>query len=217
MSLLLRREPGRLRRRHRDQVWRHQHTLISTDQRDQHCFCRKTLTTHDERARSATGLRKLSETPSQTRDFAGRATSRARRVRHCETAIRNLEAGIDQDDIGHVTPAPTYHFLVDGSARAGVAPPALLISAPRIAAALSRPVPWPFVDTIVCGTSRPISETISGFSLMVLRSCWTRVMVSTRSCPSTSACARCPWAISSSSSFWPSPRSFAAFLFCSET
>src|SRR5215469_5408711 len=44
------------------------------------------------------GLRKLSQSPSQTHDFAG-ATSRARPVRHCETPIRNLEAGIGQDDI----------------------------------------------------------------------------------------------------------------------
>jgi hypothetical protein len=39
-----------------------------------------------------------------------------------------------------------------------------LSSAPIIAAALSRPVPWPPVDTTVCGTSRPISETTSGLS-----------------------------------------------------
>src|SRR5215831_7252294 len=113
--------------------------------------------------------------------------------------------------------AQLSHFLTDGPDKAGVAPPPLLSKAPKIAAALSRPVPWPPVDTTVCGTSRPISETTSGFSWTVFRSCWTRVIVSTRSCPSTSACARCPWAISSSSSFWPSPRSFAAFLFCSET
>jgi hypothetical protein len=29
---------------------------------------------------------------------------------------------------------------------------------------VSRPVPWPPVDTTVCGTSRPISETTSGLS-----------------------------------------------------
>jgi hypothetical protein len=50
--------------------------------------------------------------------------------------------------------------LVDGPASAGVAAPPLLRSAPIFAAALSRPVPWPPVDTTVCGISRPISETI---------------------------------------------------------
>ena len=38
-------------------------------------FCRETLMIQNERARSVAGLRKLSETPNQTRDFAGRATS----------------------------------------------------------------------------------------------------------------------------------------------
>jgi hypothetical protein len=56
------------------------------------------------------------------------------------------------------------HFLEDCPVKAGVAPPPLLSNAPMIAAALSRPVPWPLVDTTVCGTSFPISETTSGLS-----------------------------------------------------
>ena len=55
----------------------------------------------NERARSVAGLRKLSETPNQTRDFTGRATSTGSTPRGPNNA--NLEAGIGQDDIGHVT------------------------------------------------------------------------------------------------------------------
>src|SRR5215469_13501808 len=118
------------------------------------------------------------------------------------------------DWVGHWL--QTY-FFDDCPVRAGVPPLLLLSKAPKMAAALSRLVPWPPVDTTVCGTKRPISDTISGLSSIAFSICWTRVIVSTRSWPSTSACARCPCATSSNSSFWPSPRSFAAFLFCSAT
>ena len=90
-------------------------TSIPSSQRSRETsivFCRKTSTTNDERPRSAAGLRKLSKTPNQTRDFAGRATSRARPVRHLEAPIRNLEAGIGQEDIGRVT--PTSHTSLFG-------------------------------------------------------------------------------------------------------
>jgi len=56
------------------------------------------------------------------------------------------------------------HFFDDGPVNEGVAPPPLLSNAPKIAAALSSPALWPPVETTVCGTSRPISDTISGFS-----------------------------------------------------
>ena len=125
-------------------------------------FCRETLIIQNERARSVAGLRKLSETPKQTGNFAGRATSAGSTPRGPNNEISK------RDWSGRYRPCDpnprAHHFLVDGPASAGVAAPPLLSSALIIAAALSRPVPWPPVDTTVCGTSRPISETISGLS-----------------------------------------------------
>src|SRR6516165_5832499 len=86
-------------------------------------------------------------------------------VRHLEAPITKSRSGDWSGRYRPCDPNPrAHHFLVDGPASAGVAAPPLLSSAPIIAAALSRPVPWPPVDTTVSGTSRPISETISGLS-----------------------------------------------------
>jgi hypothetical protein len=60
--------------------------------------------THDERARSAAGLRKLSETPSQTRAFAqelGRLPAEDQAVR----AVRSRSSG--------PTPSSPAHHYID--------------------------------------------------------------------------------------------------------
>jgi hypothetical protein len=77
---------GRLRRRHLRQVWHHQHTLMAAKSRYRHCFLPRDLD-DPKRAGARSVARKLSETPNQTHDFAGRATSAGSTPRNLNNEI----------------------------------------------------------------------------------------------------------------------------------